>query len=446
MSATETQAPAEAPITHHRVLKIAVPIMLANVTVPLLGAVDTAVVGQIPAPEPIAAVGVGAIILTAIYWIFGFLRMGTAGLTAQAAGQGDAAEVAALLTRSLMIGLAGGLALILLQPLVFLGAFALSPASEEVERLARIYMQIRIWSAPAAIAIYGINGWLIAQERTRDVFMLQLWMNGLNVVLNLVLVLGLGWGVAGVATATFIAEILGLAMGLWLCRGVFQTTIWRDWGRVFDKARLKQMALVNTDILIRSMLLESIFVSFLLFGGRFGDVTLAANQVLLQFLHITGYALDGFAFAAEALVGQAFGAGRLAQLRRAALMCSFWGAIFALGMALAFALLGPAIIDVMAKDPGVREAARAYLPWMIAAPPMILGLVMFDGIFIGATRTADMRNMMVIAAALYFVAVWILMTPMQNHGLWLALHVSFAARGLTLAARYPALERAVPQR
>lgn len=432
------------PITHGRVVRIAVPILLANVTVPLLGAVDTGVVGQIPAAEPIAAVGVGSIILTAIYWIFGFLRMGTAGLTAQAAGQGDRAEVAALLTRSLMIGFAGGVALVVLQPLVYLGAFALSPASEEVEGLARTYMQIRIWSAPAAIAVYGINGWLIAQERTRDVFLLQLWMNGINVGLDLLFVLGFDWGVPGVAVATFIAEWSGLAMGLWLCRSAFRQPSWRDWPRVFDKVRLTRMAAVNSDILIRSMLLESIFVSFLLFGGRFGDVTLAANQVLLQFLHITGYALDGFAFAAEALVGQAFGAGQVARLRRAAIMTSVWGAVFAVGLALVFGLFGPAIIDLMAKDPTVREAARAYLPWMVFAPPIILGLVMFDGIFIGATRTADMRNMMAIAAVLYFAAVWILMEPMQNHGLWLALYVSFVARAATLAARYPALERSVP--
>ena len=430
------------PITHRRVLKIALPILLANVTVPLLGAVDTGVVGQIPAPEPIAAVGIGAVFLTAIYWIFGFLRMGTAGLTAQAVGQGDAAEVSALLTRSLMIGLAGGLALILLQPLIFLGAFALSPASAEVEGLARDYMQIRIWSAPAAIAVYGINGWLIAQERTRAVFLLQLWMNGLNVVLDLVFVLGLGWGVSGVAFATFLAEWSGLAMGLFLCRAAFLEPAWRAWGRVFDRVRLKRMAVVNSDILIRSMLLESIFLSFLLFGGRFGDVTLAANQVLLQFLHITGYALDGFAFAAEALVGQAFGARQRGRLRRAAWMSSAWGGGFALALALGFALLGPWIIDVMSKDPEVQAAARLYLPWMVAAPPMILGLVMFDGIFIGATRTADMRNMMAVAAALYFAAVWALIPSMENHGLWLALHVSFAARGVTLALRYPALERA----
>lgn len=430
------------PVTHRRVLKIALPIMLANMTVPILGAVDTGVVGQIPDAVPIAAVGVGAIILSAIYWIFGFLRMGTAGLTAQAAGAGQNGEVAALLTRSLLIGVSGGLLLMLLQVPIYAAAFAISPASAEVEALAREYMQIRIWSAPAAIAIYGFNGWLIAQERTRAVLVLQLWMNGLNVVLDLWFVLGLGLGVGGVALATFLAEWSGLAFGLWLCRAAFRVPAWRDWPRVFDRMRLKRMAVVNTDILIRSMLLQAIFVSFLLLGGRFGDVTLAANQVLLQFVHITGYALDGFAFAAEALVGQAFGAGAVARLRRGAVLTTLWGGVLAALMMVFFWAFGPWLIDVMAKDAAVQEAARAYLPWMIAMPLMLLGLVMFDGIFIGATRSADMRNMMAVSAAIYFAAVWLLMDPLGNHGLWLSLAIANVARGVTLGLRYPALERA----
>ena len=431
------------PLTHKRVLKIAIPILLANVTVPILGAVDTGVVGQLGQAAPIGAVGVGAVILSAIYWIFGFLRMGTTGLTAQAEGQGNRAEVAALLTRALAIGLTGGVLLIALQGVVIRAGFLAAPASDEVEALAATYMRIRIWSAPAAIAIYGITGWLIAQERTRAVLLLQLWMNGLNVVLDLWFVLGLGWGVGGVATATFIAEWTGLAFGLWLCRAAFRVPDWRDWARVFDREKLRRMAVVNTDILIRSLLLQAIFVSFLLLGARFGDVTLAANQVLLQFLHVTGYAMDGFAFAAEALVGHAVGARSAHLVRRSAVMASFWGAVTALGMAAAFAIFGPAIIDTMTTAPEVRAAARAYLPWMAVAP--LLGLVpfMFDGIFIGATRSADMRNMMAVSAAIYAAAVLLLIGPMENHGLWLALHISFLARGLTLALRYPALERAV---
>ncbi|WP_438980755.1 MATE family efflux transporter [Lentibacter sp.] len=429
-------------ITHRRVLKIAIPILLANVTIPILGAVDTAVVGQIPDAAPIAAVGVGAVIISAIYWVFGFLRMGTTGLTSQAAGRGEAGEVAALLTRALMIGVAGGLFFVLIQPLLIWGAFRLSPASAEVEGLAETYMRIRIFSAPAAIAMYGITGWLIAQERTREVLWIQLLMNGVNVGLDLVFVLSFGWGVAGVAWATFIAEWSGLVLGLWMCREAFAHSAWRDWARVFDRIKLKRMAVVNSDILIRSLLLQGIFVSFLLLGGRFGDVTLAANQVLLQFLHITGYALDGFAFAAEALVGQAFGAAAVARVRRAAVLTTYWALALGVLMALAFWLMGPMIIDIMTKAPDVQQEARRYLPWLIAAPVMIVGLTQFDGIFIGATRTADMRNMMAVAFVIYVLAAWALMPRMENHGLWLALHISFIARAGSLALRYPALERA----
>ena len=429
-------------ITHRRVLKIAIPILLANVTIPILGAVDTAVVGQIPDAAPIAAVGVGAVIISAIYWVFGFLRMGTTGLTSQAAGRGEAGEVAALLTRALMIGVAGGLFFVLIQPLLIWGAFRLSPASAEVEGLAETYMRIRIFSAPAAIAMYGITGWLIAQERTREVLWIQLLMNGVNVGLDLVFVLSFGWGVAGVAWATFIAEWSGLVLGLWMCREAFAHSAWRDWVRVFDRIKLKRMAVVNSDILIRSLLLQGIFVSFLLLGGRFGDVTLAANQVLLQFLHITGYALDGFAFAAEALVGQAFGAAAVARVRRAAVLTTYWALALGVLMALAFWLMGPMIIDIMTKAPDVQQEARRYLPWLIAAPVMIVGLTQFDGIFIGATRTADMRNMMAVAFVIYVLAAWALMPRMENHGLWLALHISFIARAGSLALRYPALERA----
>jgi len=430
-------------ITHARVLKIAVPIVLANITVPILGAVDTGVVGQLGQAAPIGAVGIGAVILSALYWVFGFLRMGTTGLTSQAHGAGRQGEVAALLTRALMIALAGGLLVIVLQLPLFSGAFLLTPASAEVESLARDYMAIRVWSAPAIIALYGITGWLIALERTRAVLLVQLGMNSVNIALDLWFVLGLGWGVEGVALATFVAEWGGLALGLWLCRDAFAVPAWRDWPRVFDAPALKRMAQVNVDIFLRSLMLQAIFVSFLILGADFGDVTLAANQVLLQFLQITSYALDGFAFAAEVLVGYAMGRHAPGQLRRAALVSSQWGLISVIALALGFATLGPWIIDTMAKVPAVQAAARSYLPWLVAAPILGLGSYMLDGVFIGATRTRDMRNMMALSLATYAAAVALLVPAFGNHGLWLALLISFVARAATLAARYPALERAV---
>lgn len=430
------------PITHRRILKIALPIVLSNSTVPLLAAVDTGVVGQMGLAAPIGAVAVGGITLTAIYWMFGFLRMGTTGLTAQAVGAGQTGEVAALLTRALLIAAAGGVLLIALQWPIFAAAFALSPASEEVEALARQYMGIRIWSAPAGIAVYGLTGWLIAQERTGAVLAIQLVMNGMNMGLDVLFVLGFDWGVPGVAVATFLSEWAGCLVGLWLCRAAFRVPAWRDWPRVFDRVRLIRMAVVNRDILIRSLLLEIILVSFVYYGSDFGDVQLAANQVLTQFMFIVAYAMDGFAFAAEAFVGQAMGRRDRAVLRRGAIMSSIWGFAICVALALVFWVAGGAIIDLMTTAPEVREAARVYLPWMVAAPIIGCASWMFDGIFIGAARSRDMRNMMAVSFLIYGVAVWTLIPLMGNHGLWMALLISFAARGITLALRYPALEAA----
>jgi MATE family multidrug resistance protein len=441
MADLSTQAAAPKPVTHRRVLNVAIPIVLSNATVPILGAVDTGVVGQMGLAAPIGAVGLGAIILSAVYWFFGFLRMGTVGMTAQALGENNQGEVAALFSRSQIIGLTGGLLLILLQiPITWL-SFMAAPASPEVESLARDYMAIRVWSAPAAIALYGITGWLIAQERTRAVLIIQVWMNGLNILLDLWFVLGLDWGVQGVAFATFLAEWSGFALGIWLCRAVFSGPAWRDVSRVFDVVRLKYMAAVNSDILLRSLLLEAIFVSFLFIGSGFGDVTLAANQVLMQFMMITAYALDGFAFAAEALVGQALGARARSNLRRGALLTSGWGLFCVSLLSLSFAFFGGEIIDLMSTASEVRIEARIYLIYMVLTPLAGIAAWMLDGIFIGATRTRDMRNMMAISFVIYVIAAASLVPMLGNHGLWLALLISFVVRGLTLGLKYPALER-----
>jgi len=439
--ATATDAAAQ--VTHKRVLHVAIPIVISNATVPILGAVDTGVVGQMGLAAPIGAVGLGAIILSAFYWFFGFLRMGTVGLTAQAAGDKDEAEVAALLTRGLLIGFGAGLVVIALQGALFWAAFKASPASAEVEALARQYMTIRIWSAPAAISLYAITGWLIAQERTRAVLVIQLWMNGLNIVLDLWFVLGLGWGVEGVAVATFIAEWSGAALGLWFCRAVFRLPDWRNWVQVFDGPRWTRMIALNSDILIRSLLLEAMFVSFIFIGSDMGDVTLAANQVLMQFLFITAYGLDGFAFAAEALVGKAVGAKQRAALRRGAVIASFWACVVSAMLMVVFWLFGPRIIDLMTTAPDVQSAARTYLPYMILAPLVGVAAFMLDGIFIGATRSRDMRNMMAVSFVVYVVAVLTLVPGLGNHGLWASMLIAFVVRGITLGLRYPALERSV---
>lgn len=431
-----------AEITHARVLRIAAPIVLSNATVPILGAVDTGVVGQMGLAAPIGAVGIGAIILASVYWIFGFLRMGTSGLAAQAHGAGDRAESGAVLLRGLGVGVAAGLLLIALQvPLVW-AAFRIAPASAEVEALARDYLAIRIWGAPATIALYAVTGWLIAQERTRGVLVLQLWMNGLNIALDLWFVLGLGWGVPGVAVATLIAEYSGLALGLWLCRSAFAGGAWADRARLLALAPLRRMLAVNTDIMIRSVLLQGSFTIFLFLGAGFGDVTLAANQVLLQFLEITAYALDGFAIAAETLVGQAVGARRAAEVRRASVVSSQWAVAGSLALGALFWTAGPALIDLMTTAPEVRTAARLYLPWLVIAPLIAVASYMFDGIFIGATLTREMRNTMFLSVGVYAVALLVAVPLLGNHGLWAALMALNGTRGTTMATRYRRAEAA----
>ena len=404
-------------LTHRRVLQIAVPIVLSNLTVPLLGLVDTGVVGQLGQPQAIGAVGIGAIILTSIYWVFGFLRMGTSGLVAQAHGAGDAPEVGAHLLRALAIAAAAGLVFIALQAPIFWAAFRLAPASDAVEALARDYLAIRIWGAPATIGLYAITGWLIAVERTRAVLALQLVQNGLNVALDVWFVLGLG-------LARHVLGQARRAAGLWA----------RD--------RLTRLARVNSDIMIRSVLLQGCMTSFLFLGAGQGDVPLAANQVLLQFVALTAYALDGFAFAAESLVGQAVGARRPDRVRRASLLTSAWGLGGAVVMGLVFIVAGGAIIDLLTTSDAVRQAARIYLPWLALAPLIGVAGWMLDGIFIGATLTRDMRNAMIRSVAVFAACVLILPPFWGNHGLWAALMALNLARAVTMLRRYPNAEAA----
>ncbi|MGN7869211.1 MATE family efflux transporter [Paracoccus sp. 22332] len=427
-------------LTNRRVLSIALPIVLSNVTVPLLGLVDTGVIGQLGRPEAIGGVAIGAVVLTSIYWIFGFLRMGTSGLVAQSHGAGQGAESGAHLLRALAIAAAAGLGFILLQGAVFGAAFRIAPTSVAVEALARDYLAIRIWGAPATIGLYAVTGWLIAVERARSVLVLNLIQNGLNVALSIWFVLGLHWGVQGVAGATLLSEWCGLMLGLWMTRKAVAQGLTA--AGLFARDKLTRLARVNSDIMIRSVLLQASFTSFVFLGAGQGDVTLAANQVLLQFLSITAYALDGFAFAAESLVGQAVGARRPDRVRRASALTSAWGIGGAFALALAFWFGGGAIIDLLTTSPEVRAEARVYLPWLGAAPLIGVGAWMLDGIFIGATLTRDMRMAMIWSALVFLAAVLLLPPVWGNHGLWAALTALNLSRGVAMALRYSRAEAA----
>lgn len=425
-----------AEISHRRVLQIAAPIVLSNATVPLLGAVDTAVVGQIGLAAPIGAVGIGSVVLTTIYWAFGFLRMSTTGLTAQAKGAGDPAELSAVLFRALLVAATAGLAIVALQIPLFFVALKISPASAEVESLARGYLGIRVWSAPAAVAIYALTGWLIGVERTRAVLALQLWQNGANMGLDLWFVLGLGWGVRGVAFATLLAELSGLALGLWLVRGAFRPEVIADaLKRMGDRPAIRRLFGASRDILIRTVLLQLAFTSFIFLSARQGDAALAANQVLSQLLSITAFALDGFAFGAETLVGQAIGARRPADLRRAIHLAFQWGAIGAVTLSLILLFGGSRIVALMARAGDVQAAAGKVLPWLIAAPLIGFASWIWDGIFIGAMLTGAMVRAMWPAVAAYALAAAVLVPLFGNNGLWAALMVMNALRAVTLWQR-----------
>lgn len=428
-------------ITHARVVRIALPVVLSNATVPLLGAVDTAVIGQMGQAAPIGAVGLGAMILATMYWVFGFLRMSTSGLAAQAAGAGDAVERSAILLRALAVAAAAGLGLIALQGLLFGAAFRVAPASDTVEALARQYLGIRIWGAPATIALYALTGWLVGMERTRGVLWLQLLQNGLNVVLCVAFVMSWGWGVPGVAAATLIAEFAGLLFALYLARDALGAGLRPALARIGDRAALRRMFSASRDIMLRSVMLQLSFTTFLFLGARHGDVTLAANQVLLQFLEITAYALDGFAIAAETLVGQAVGARSLPQFRQASRIAMQWGFGGGAVLALAFLVAGPALIDLMTTAPDVRAEARRFLPWLVAAPLISVASWIYDGIFIGALMTREMLRTMALSVALYVVAL--LVIGGAPHGLWAALMVLNAARSLSMRAVFPAALRRV---
>ncbi|MDO9637039.1 MAG: MATE family efflux transporter [Pseudotabrizicola sp.] len=439
---TETAGPAitTAAITHRRVLNIALPLLVSNATIPLLGLVDTAVIGQMGAAAPIGAVGLGGIILSSVYMLFTFLGMGTSGLTAQAHGRGQPRETALVLHRALLIASLCGAALILLHLPVLAGAFALSPASDEVEDLARSYVSIRIWGAPATIAIYAMTGWLIAQERTRAVLMLQLCINGINIVLDVVFVISLGLGVPGVAAATLIGEWTGFCLALWLCRAAFVPAMRSRWGEIAERVALKRIMAMNADLMLRSVLLQASYTSFVFLSAGQGDVSLAANQLLLQFLHLFSYMLDAFAYSAEALVGQAVGARAVVPLRRAAILSGQWALGGSLVLTTAALFGGPQLITLMTTAPDVQAEAMRYLPWVWIMPLASFGSFIFDGIFIGATLSRQMRNVMFMSLIFYLITIVIGMPLIGNHALWLGIIVMSLSRTLLMARAYPQVE------
>lgn len=431
------------PDWHRRVWHLAAPIMLSNISVPLLGAVDTAVVGHLPDPAYLGAVAVGALVFSFVFWTFGFLRLSSTGLAAQALGAGRSDEVRAVLGRAVLLAAAIGLALILLRGPIAWGAFALIETSDAVRGHADAYVAIRLWAAPATLANYALLGWLLGLGRARSVLLIQLVLNGSNMALDLLFVLGLGWGVEGVAWASVIAETVALALGLLLVARLLPRMggVWRR-DLLADLAAFRRLMSVNRDLFLRTLFLIAGFAWFTAQGAQMGDVTLAANAALLNFQTLMAYALDGYADAAEALVGRTLGAGDAAGFDQVIRASSLWALVTAAMFALTYGLAGPLLIDLLTGIAEVREAARTYLPWAVAMPLLAVASFQLDGIFIGALRTAAMRNAMALSLGAFLAAGWLLIPLAGNHGLWAAFGLFMAARAITLGLAFPALRRA----
>ncbi len=429
---------------NRRTWRLAGPVMAANVSIPLLGAVDTAVIGRLPGAEYMGGVAVGALIFTIVYHGCNFLRMGTTGLTAQSIGARDMDAVGRWFTRPAVMAVAIGLAMILLQVPILWLALAVVEPSDSVAPLSSAYYGIRVWGAPAALMNFVILGWFFGIQNARAALATQIFMNGLNIILDLWFVLGLGWGVDGVAYATLIAEVSAACLGLWLVRRNIRRLGGHLWGtNMLDPERLKRMFQVNSDIFVRGICVQTVFIIITSLGARLGDTVLAANAVLLNFFLFCSYALDGFANAVEALAGEAVGARNREHFRAAFRASSIWAGLFALGFTAVFAVLGMPVVHLLTTVPAVRAEAALYLPWVIIMPLVAVWSFQLDGVFIGSTWTAEMRNGMLASTALFALSVFILLPPMGNHALWASLNLWMLARAVTLGVFLPRLERQI---
>jgi len=431
-----TVVPMPAP-TRGSIARQAWPIIIANAAVPSLGLVDTAVIGHFGSAVDLGALALGALLFNFVYWSFGFLRMATTGFIAQAAGAGDEAEVRATLARSVLLGVALGAGVLVLQWLLVGAYFSLMDASAEVESVGRDYFFARIWGAPAALALYAFSGALIGLGRSRTLLLVQLLLNGLNAGLDVWLAGALGMGAHGIGLGTAIAEwatCLFAAVVLWRTLRARQAggEPFLPWARIVDRARLRRTLSANGDIMVRTLCLLLGFGWFVNQGARFGDVTLAANHILLQLVSFSAFFLDGFAFVAEALVGAALGARDPARLRHVVRLSSELAVGTAAVLAAGIWLLGAPTVKALTSLPAVQATAVAYLPWTALYVLLSVAAFQLDGVFIGATRTREMRNAGLVSVAVFLLCAWPLAARFGNHGLWAAFVVFVVARALAL--------------
>ena len=417
--------------------RIAAPMILSNISVPLLGMVDTGVTGHLESPVYLGAVAIGAMIFSFLYTGMNFLRMGTTGITAQSFGADDNDGLRVSLGQALIVALAVAFALIALQrPLGKIAMHLLGP-DVETEAYAIEYFSIRIWSAPGTLANFALIGWFIGLQNARIPLYIFLTINITNIVLDLVFVLVFGMKVDGVALASVFAEYSGLAVG-----GAFALSTLRKrsghWpvARLINVSAYKAFFSVNANLFIRTMALIFTLGFVTAQGARLGGLVLAANAVLMNFQHLTSFGLDGLAHAAEALVGKAIGQKRRDALEQSVRLTLKWSLIFSLGFTLAYAVAGQFIIGILTDLPDVRETAIRYLPWMIASPLVSVWCFLYDGVYVGATRAKEMRNIMLISTLVIFLPAWYLLQPLGNDGLWLAFLIFMASRGIGMHIGY----------
>lgn len=438
-------APGEGPrqamaVTHRSVLAIAVPMTLSHMTTPLLGLVATAVIGRLGDAAALGGVALGAVVFDFLFWGFGFLRMGTVGLAAQAIGRRDRIEERAVLVRSVLMALACGLTLLVLQAPIGWLVHELAGASPAVDKALSSYYGVRIWAAPMSLANYAVLGWLTGIGRTGHALALQAGINGLNILLCGVFVLGWNLGVVGAAQATVWAEAAGTVVGAAMCARLLGFRLDLPRAVILDRARLVETLALNRDIMIRTAALLGAFSFFAAQGARAGDTVLAANALLNTMVLLSVYFLDGFATAAEQLCGAAAGARDRAAFATALRLVLIWGYGFAVLAVGFFVLAGPSVLGAMSTNAAVVAEAVAYLPFAALLPLAGVAAYAFDGIYVGALWSRDMRNLMLAALAIY-LGTWALLRPWGNAGLWTALLVFLVARGVLQAARMPALVR-----
>lgn len=418
--------------THNReILQIALPSIVSNITVPLLGLIDVTIVGHLGAASYIGAIAVGGMLFNIIYWIFGFLRMGTGGMTSQAYGRGDEAEMMRLLTRSTGVGMLIALTLIVLQYPIERTAFSLIETTPEVERLAATYFRICIWGAPAVLGLYSFSGWFIGMQNSRYPMFIAITQNIVNILMSLVLVYGLEMKIEGVAIGTLVAQYAGwlMAIGLWMHR-YKHLRPYAELRSLTDKGAMRRFFQVNRDIFLRTLCLVSVTVFFTSAGAAQGEVILAVNTLLMQLFTLFSYIMDGFAYAGEALAGKHIGADNRPALRTMVRQLFVWGIALALAFTLIYGIGGEGFLSLLTNEESVIIASSTYFYWVLAIPLAGFAAFLYDGIFIGATATGLMLRAMFVASVAFFLIYFGCREAMGNHALWLAFITYLSLRGI----------------